>query len=129
MRPMWRNIAAFARPDRRRAGRRELWYDDRDIPFLQEDVKDEAEIQQTQAVTIHELINAGLSRFGRSRRSPNGDNLLQAHRPGVGPAASPGRSAARYRTATGSRSCPPLLPKEGSHERSDSPRGRTSSVP
>jgi hypothetical protein len=37
----------------------ELWYDDRDISFLQEDMKDEAEIQQTQANAIRSLIDAG----------------------------------------------------------------------
>jgi hypothetical protein len=37
----------------------ELWYDDRDIPFLQEDLKDEAEIQQTQANAIRTLVHAG----------------------------------------------------------------------
>jgi hypothetical protein len=37
----------------------DLWYDDRDIPFLQEDQQDAATIQQTQAITIRELINAG----------------------------------------------------------------------
>jgi hypothetical protein len=36
-----------------------LWYDDRDIPFLQEDLKDTAEIQQLQASTITMLIRDG----------------------------------------------------------------------
>ncbi len=36
-----------------------LWYDDRDIPFLREDLKDEAEIKRTDAVTIKTLIDAG----------------------------------------------------------------------
>ncbi len=38
-----------------------LWYDDRDIPFLQEDVKDEADIQQTQAISIKQLVEAGFT--------------------------------------------------------------------
>jgi HK97 family phage portal protein len=59
MRPMWRNIAgSLARLVNVPAGTR-LWYDDRDVPFLQEDLKDAADIQQTQAITIRELINAG----------------------------------------------------------------------
>lgn len=37
----------------------ELWYDTRDIPFLQEDLKDAAEIQQIEAQTIKSLIDAG----------------------------------------------------------------------
>lgn len=36
-----------------------LWYDDRDIAFLREDVKDQAEIQAKDATTINTLIMAG----------------------------------------------------------------------
>ena len=36
-----------------------LWYDDRYIPFLQQDAKDEAEIRKTDAVTIEALIRSG----------------------------------------------------------------------
>jgi hypothetical protein len=49
----------------------ELWYDDRDIPALQEDLKDEAEIQQTQANAIRTLTmlgSAGLRCVGRHGR-------------------------------------------------------------
>jgi phage portal protein BeeE len=59
MRPLWRNVAgSLARVVKMPPGA-DLWYDDRDIPFLQEDQKDEADIQQTQAITVRELINAG----------------------------------------------------------------------
>jgi phage portal protein BeeE len=59
MRPLWRNVAgSLARIVDVPAGA-DLWYDDRDIPFLQEDQQDAAAIQQTQAITIRELINAG----------------------------------------------------------------------
>jgi HK97 family phage portal protein len=59
MRPLWRNAAgSLARIVDVPSGA-ELWYDDRDIPFLQEDMKDEAEIQQTQANAIRSLIDAG----------------------------------------------------------------------
>lgn len=37
----------------------ELWYDDRDIEFLQEDQKDNAEIQSTRAMSIRQLVDAG----------------------------------------------------------------------
>jgi DNA-binding CsgD family transcriptional regulator/phage portal protein BeeE len=37
----------------------ELWYDDRDIPYLREDVKDAAEIHDMEAKTLQTLINAG----------------------------------------------------------------------
>jgi hypothetical protein len=37
----------------------ELWYDASSIPFVQEDVKDAAEIRQMWATTMSQLINAG----------------------------------------------------------------------
>ena len=37
----------------------ELWFDDTDIGFLREDKKDAAQIAQTQAVTIRQLLDAG----------------------------------------------------------------------
>lgn len=36
-----------------------LWYDDRDIPFLREDVRDQAEIRAKDAQTMRTLIDAG----------------------------------------------------------------------
>jgi phage portal protein BeeE len=61
MRPLWRNVAgSLARIISVPAGA-ELWYDDRDIPFLQEDQKDAAEIQQAHAQTMRTLIDAGFA--------------------------------------------------------------------
>jgi len=37
----------------------QLWYDDRDISFLQEDAKDAAEIDQIRASTIRQLVDGG----------------------------------------------------------------------
>ena len=59
MRPLWRNMAASLSTVVAVPGDAELWYDDRDIPFLQEDQKDAAEIQQTHASSIKVLIDAG----------------------------------------------------------------------
>lgn len=36
-----------------------LWYDDRDVPFLQEDVQDTANIRNKDAATIRTLVDAG----------------------------------------------------------------------
>jgi phage portal protein BeeE len=36
-----------------------LWYDDRDIPFLREDVKDQAEIFAKDASSLRQLVDAG----------------------------------------------------------------------
>lgn len=59
MRPLWGAAAgALATLVPPPTGTR-LWYDDRDIPFLREDVKDQADIHLTQANTIESLIRAG----------------------------------------------------------------------
>lgn len=39
----------------------ELWYDDRHIPFLQEDVKDRAIIQASAAATIRQFVDGGFT--------------------------------------------------------------------
>ena len=59
MRPLWGSAAgALATLVPPPSGAR-LWYDDRDIPFLREDVKDQADIALTQANTIESLIRSG----------------------------------------------------------------------
>lgn len=59
MRPLWRNAAGSLANIIDVPDSAELWYDDRDIPFLREDRKDAAEIQSTKASTIRTLIEAG----------------------------------------------------------------------
>jgi hypothetical protein len=59
MRPLWRNAAGSLAPLAPAPAGAELWYDPRDISFLQEDVKDAADIQQTEALSIRQLIDAG----------------------------------------------------------------------
>lgn len=59
MRPLWREAAGALAPLVDVPAAAELWYDDRDIPFLQEDMQDAATIQAAQAVTMRELVNAG----------------------------------------------------------------------
>lgn len=61
IRPNWRSASAaletlVAPPPGTR-----LWYDARDVPFLQEDQKDEAEIQARHAETIKQLVDAGFA--------------------------------------------------------------------
>lgn len=62
MRPNWRSAAAalesIARPPE--DGSR-LWYDPRDVAFLQEDQKDAAEVQSNNAATIARLVDAGFA--------------------------------------------------------------------
>jgi hypothetical protein len=59
MRPLWRNASGSLAPLAPAPDGAELWYDVRDISFLQEDVKDAADIQQTEALSIRQLIDAG----------------------------------------------------------------------
>lgn len=59
MRPLWARAAgALASITDVPAGS-ELWYDERHVAFLREDEKDTAEIIQTQAVAIRQLVDAG----------------------------------------------------------------------
>ncbi|HMI47993.1 MAG TPA: phage portal protein, partial [Gemmatimonadaceae bacterium] len=59
MRPLWGFFASAMQsllpvpPDAR------LWYDDRDIPFLREDVKDQADILTSNAATLVALVQGG----------------------------------------------------------------------
>jgi hypothetical protein len=98
MRPLWRNVAgSFAKLVNVPAGA-ELWYDGRDISFLQEDQKDEADIQQTQAVTIRELINSGYEPDSVVSAVSAGDFSLLKHTGLVSvqlqePGSSPGAAA------------------------------------
>lgn len=59
LRPLWRNMAGSFSTIIDVPGGAELWFDERDISFLQEDLKDEAEIQHKQAVTIRQYVDAG----------------------------------------------------------------------
>ncbi|MCB0993649.1 MAG: phage portal protein [Acidimicrobiales bacterium] len=58
-RPQWRMAAgALASIVQAPAGSR-LWYDDRDIPFLQEDQKDAADILSTDSQSVRQLTDGG----------------------------------------------------------------------
>lgn len=59
MRPLWRNFAGSVSSIIRIPRQSELWYDDRDIPFLREDESERATIQSTQATAIKTLVDAG----------------------------------------------------------------------
>jgi phage portal protein BeeE len=59
IRPLWRNAAGSLETIVPAPGGARLWYDDRHIPYLQEDRKDAAEIQTAQDATIRQLVDAG----------------------------------------------------------------------
>jgi len=60
-------------------GASELWYDDRDISFLQEDQTDAINIQQTKAQTIHVLVTAGFTPDSVIAAVESGDYTLLEH--------------------------------------------------
>ena len=59
LRPNWRNIAGSLETIVPPAPGARLWYDDRDIPFLAEDVKEAAEVMAQKASSMVALSNAG----------------------------------------------------------------------
>ena len=59
MRPLWRSMAGALQTIVPAPPGTRLWYDDRDIPFLQEDMKDAAGVMQEQSVAIKTLVDAG----------------------------------------------------------------------
>lgn len=61
IRPLWRNASASLESILRVPAGAQLWYDDRDIPFLREDAKDSAEIKQIEATAMRQAIDAGFS--------------------------------------------------------------------
>jgi len=58
-RPLWRNAAGSLAQIITVPQGSELWYDESDVSFLQEDQKDAAEIEQIQAIAIRQLLEAG----------------------------------------------------------------------
>ncbi len=61
LRPLWRKTCtALSRVMTKPPGVNRLWYDDRDVAFLQEDVKDDADIRAAFAQTYRTLVDAGL---------------------------------------------------------------------
>lgn len=59
MRPLWRSASAALETLVPPPADSRLWYDTRDVAFLQEDQKDEADIQSSNATTIRALVDAG----------------------------------------------------------------------
>jgi phage portal protein BeeE len=58
LRPLWRNVSGSLESIVPAPSRAELWYDERDISFLQEDRKDAADIQFIEAQAIRQLVDA-----------------------------------------------------------------------
>jgi hypothetical protein len=80
IRPLWRSVAgAFQTliPPPSRIAR--LWFDDRDIPFCQEDVKDSADIKAVESQAIRTLVDAGFEPESAVAAITTGDMSLLTH--------------------------------------------------
>lgn len=62
MRPLWRNLCGSLQNILTVPGGAELWYDDRDIPALKEDIQDKAKEMQEKATAANQLVSAGYTR-------------------------------------------------------------------
>ena len=80
-----------------------LWFDERDISFLQEDVKDAAEIKQAEANTMETLVRSGFDPESIVDAVKTGDWSMLKHTglvsvqlqvPGADPAADAAPDAA-----------------------------------
>lgn len=60
-RPSWRKFSGAAQVVLKAPVGAELWYDDRDIPALEEDSKKRAEVTQIEAATLASLITTGFT--------------------------------------------------------------------
>ena len=79
MRPLWRNAAGSLETLVNVPTGARLWYDGRDVAFLQEDQKDDAEIAQIKAATIRDYIDAGFVPATAVAAVNSGDESLLVH--------------------------------------------------
>ena len=79
LRFLWGNAASSLQLLVPRVNGAELWYDGRDVPFLQEDEKDAAEIHRSQAATINSYVSAGFTPESAVSAVTNGDPNLLDH--------------------------------------------------
>jgi phage portal protein BeeE len=106
LRPNWRSAAtALSVLVPAPTGSR-LWFDDHDVPFLREDVADDATIRESNARTIRQLVDAGFDPVAAVNAAVNGDFdtlgashsglfSVQLQRPGAdapAPSSAPARS-------------------------------------
>jgi hypothetical protein len=80
IRPLWRSAAGALQtlmplPD----PTARLWYDDRDVAFLQEDVLDSAEIRAKDAQTMRTLVDGGFEPQSVVEAVTTGDMSLLEH--------------------------------------------------
>lgn len=79
IRPLWRIAAASLQSVLTVPDGAHLWYDDRDIAFLRQDAKEEADIQKTEAETIRQLTDGGYTHESVIAAISAGDWTLLKH--------------------------------------------------
>lgn len=79
MRPLWRSFCAAAEQVILPPAGAELWYDDRRIDFLQEDVQDAANIKKANAAALRTLLDAGFTPESAVKAVEADDNSLLVH--------------------------------------------------
>jgi hypothetical protein len=62
MRPLWRNLCGSLERILNVPAGAELWYDDRDIPALKEDIQDKAQERRENAIAANNFVSAGYTR-------------------------------------------------------------------
>lgn len=80
IRPLWRAAAgALSQLVNSPDATARLWYDDSDVPFLQEDVLDSAEIRSKDAATMRQLVDGGFDPNSVVEAVTTGDMTLLRH--------------------------------------------------
>lgn len=79
LRPLWADICETIAPLVSVPGDSELWYDERRIAFLAEDLKDAAEIQQQQVSALRTLLDAGFTPESAAAFLETGDFSVLQH--------------------------------------------------
>jgi phage portal protein BeeE len=78
-RPSWRNFAGCMQTLVPPPSGSRLWYDDRDIPAMRQDAKEEADILNSQAAAIRQLIDGGYTPESATKAITSGDLSLLKH--------------------------------------------------
>ncbi len=79
MHPLWQNASGSVQQIITPPPGSRLWYDARDIPFLREDAKDEAEIIQTRMMAIESGVRGGFKPESTVAAITTGDLTLLEH--------------------------------------------------
>lgn len=79
LRPLWRDAAEALQTIIPTPSDARLWYNDKDIPFLQEDAADAANILNTQSTAINTFVTAGFEPESAVRAVNAGNLLLLRH--------------------------------------------------